>query len=90
MAAKKKGSTAGNVKLTGKSGKEAASPSKFSPGQIKEFVREVKAEFNKIVWPDRKVTVGLTGFVVLLVTVISIYLGTVDLLLGKLVTMVLR
>ena len=62
----------------------------FSPSGIKEFIQEVQAEFNKVVWPDRKVTMGLTGFVLILVVVISIYLGSVDLLLGKLVTMVLR
>jgi len=62
----------------------------FSPASIRQFMREVQAEFNKIVWPDRKVTVGLTGFVLLLVVVISIYLGSVDLLLGKIVTLVLR
>lgn len=62
----------------------------FSPASIKQFIREVHVEFNKIVWPDKKVTTGLTGFVLLLVILISIYLGSVDLLLGKLVTMVLR
>lgn len=62
----------------------------LSPARIREFFREVQVEFNKVVWPDRKVTAGLTGFVLLLVTVISIYLGSVDLFLGKIVTMVLR
>ena len=62
----------------------------LSPAAIKEFVREVQVEFKKVVWPDKKVTFGLTGFVLVLVTLVSIYLGSVDLLLGKLVTMVLR
>jgi preprotein translocase subunit SecE len=62
----------------------------LSPAAIKEFVREVQVEFKKVVWPDKKVTFGLTGFVLILVTLVSIYLGSVDLLLGKIVTMVLR
>ncbi|MCL7489364.1 MAG: preprotein translocase subunit SecE [Desulfobulbaceae bacterium] len=62
----------------------------FSPANIKQFVREVHVEFKKVVWPDRKVTFGLTGFVMILVMLVSIYLGSVDLLLGKLVTMILR
>jgi preprotein translocase subunit SecE len=62
----------------------------LSPARIREFFREVQVEFSKVVWPDRKVTAGLTGFVLLLVIVISIYLGSVDLLLGRIVTMVLR
>jgi preprotein translocase subunit SecE len=58
--------------------------------RIRQFIHEVQAEFKKVVWPDKKVTTGLTGFVLLLVIVISIYLGSVDLLLGKIVTMVLH
>lgn len=33
---------------------------------------------------------GLTGFVIVLVVIISLYLGSVDLLLGKLVSTVLN
>lgn len=62
----------------------------FSISQLRAFVDGVKAEFDKIGWPSRKITTGLTGFVILLVIVVSIYLGTVDLLLGKLVTYVLK
>ena len=65
-------------------------PSPFSPSQIKKFVGEVQAEFSKITWPDKKVTLGLTGMVVLLTFIISAYLGTVDVILGKLIGMILR
>jgi preprotein translocase subunit SecE len=61
-----------------------------APSTMREFYHEVVAEFKKIVWPDRKVTVGLTGFVVLLTIVLSLYLGSVDFVLGKLVSMVLQ
>ncbi|WP_176761187.1 preprotein translocase subunit SecE [Desulforhopalus singaporensis] len=62
----------------------------FSPTQIKTFFGEVKTEFMKIVWPDKKMTLGLTGIVVVLALVLSIYLGSVDLLLGKVVSSFLR
>ncbi len=62
----------------------------FSPSNIRTFVEQVQVEFTKIVWPDRKVTLGLTGFVLILVVILSIYLGSVDLLLGKLVSLVLQ
>ena len=65
-------------------------PSPFAPAQIKKFVEEVKVEFSKIVWPDKKMTLGLTGIVIVLTIVISAYLGSVDLLLGKLVSSFLR
>lgn len=89
MASKKK-------ELTGKGSKDnkndVAKGDKvsFSPATIKQFINEVLVEFKKVVWPDKKVTFGLTGFVMILVMLVSIYLGSVDLLLGKLVTMVLR
>ena len=69
---------------------KVAAPSPYSPAEIKKFIEEVKVEFFKIVWPDKKMTLGLTGVVVALTVVISIYLGTVDLLLGKVVASILR
>jgi preprotein translocase subunit SecE len=67
-----------------------AAPSPYSLVGIRQFSQEVAAEFKKIVWPDRKVTMGLSGFVILLTVVLSIYLGTVDFVLGKLVSLVLQ
>lgn len=80
------------AKTKSKKGKQAVEvqESNFSPAQIKKFVEEVKVEFSKIVWPERKVTVSLTGIVVVLSIVVSLYLGSVDLLLGKLVSSFLR
>ena len=62
----------------------------FSPSQIKKFIDEVKVEFTKIVWPDRRTTVSLTGVVIIFSILASIYLGSVDLLLGKLIDSILR
>jgi preprotein translocase subunit SecE len=62
----------------------------FTPSGIRLFLQEVLAEFKKIAWPGKKVTAGLTGFVLVLVIVISLYLGSVDLLLGKLISTVLN
>ena len=62
----------------------------FSPARIKEFSAEVKSEFKKIVWPDKKVTLGSTGVVIVLVFLVSIYLGAVDLFIGKLVSFILK
>jgi len=67
---------------------EAVSP--YSPAQIKKFVLEVKAEFGKIVWPDKKMTLGLTGIVVVMAMVLSFYLGSIDLVIGKIVSSLLR
>jgi preprotein translocase subunit SecE len=79
-----------NTKLKKSNAEKEEEPSPYSPTQIKKFVGEVKAEFLKIVWPDKKTTLGLAGIVIVLTSVISIYLGTVDLLLGKLIGMFIR
>jgi preprotein translocase subunit SecE len=79
-----------NTKSKKSSTAKTEKPSPFSPAQIKKFIEEVKVEFLKIVWPDKKMTLGLTGVVVVMTIVISIYLGSVDLLLGKVVTSFLR
>ena len=65
-------------------------PSKFSIKRIKQFSSEVKNEFNKIAWPDKKHTVSSTGVVLMFVFLISLYLGTVDLVLGKLISLVIH
>ncbi len=69
---------------------EVEEKSNFSPAQIKKFFEEVKVEFTKIVWPDKKVTFGLTGIVIVFSILASAYLGSVDLLLGKLLDSFLR
>jgi preprotein translocase subunit SecE len=69
---------------------ESEKQSPFSPAQIRLFIDDVKVEFTKIVWPDRKVTLGLTGVVIVFSILASVYLGSVDMLLGKLIDSVLR
>jgi preprotein translocase subunit SecE len=80
---------------TGKTGKSdklvvPEKGSKFELSKIKEFIREVKNEFQKIAWPDKKHTLATAGVVVMLVIMISIYLGAVDLILGKLIGFVIN
>ena len=77
-------------KTKAKKGNVEKEPSPFAPAQIKKFIEEVKVEFTKIVWPDKKMSLGLTGIVILFTVIVSIYLGGVDLVLGKLVSSFLR
>jgi len=66
-------------------------PSKgFSLAQISEFTSEVKREFNKIAWPNRKNTVASAMVVIVFVTIMALYLGSVDLFVGKLVGFILN
>jgi preprotein translocase subunit SecE len=54
-----------------------------------QFLREVKIELKKVTWPTRKQTMGSTVVVIILVAIISLFLGLVDLSLSSLVRMVL-
>ena len=92
MAAKKsgKGGRKAKARDMATSKDMVVSGSKYSLPRIKQFYEEVKSEFGKIAWPDKKHTIGSTGVVVVLVTLISIYLGAVDLILGKLIGLVIK
>ena len=57
--------------------------------KIKTFLGEVKVELKKVSWPSRQDTVASTGVVLVVVFIISFYLGFVDILLSRLVTAIL-
>ena len=59
-------------------------------GQSMQFLREVKVELKKVAWPSRKQTLGSTVVVLVLVFIISAFLGVVDLGLSHLVRLVLH
>jgi preprotein translocase subunit SecE len=53
--------------------------------RTKQFLSEVVSELKKVTWPNRKETLGTTGVVLILVVIISVYLGLVDYALSHLV-----
>lgn len=55
-----------------------------------QFLREVKIELKKVTWPTRKQTTGSTLVVIVLVMIISLFLGLVDLGLSTVVRAVFR
>jgi preprotein translocase subunit SecE len=70
---------------------------KAEPGKFKgtidkglQFLREVKVELKKVVWPSRKQTIGSTVVVLILVMIISVFLGMVDMGLSGLIRVVLK
>ncbi len=58
--------------------------------KIKDFFKEVKNELKKVIFPSRDEVIGSTKVVIVLVLMIAIFLGSIDLLLTKLVGMVVR
>lgn len=54
-----------------------------------QFLREVKIELKKVTWPSRKQTMGSTVVVIILVMIVSLFLGLVDFGLSSLIRIVL-
>ena len=55
-----------------------------------QFLREVKVELKKVTWPSRKQTMGSTVVVLVIVAIISLFLGIVDAGLSGLIRAVLQ
>jgi len=60
-------------------------PIKSYAHSVKQFIAEVVSELKKVTWPNRKETLGTTGVVLVLVFIISAYLGLVDWILSHIV-----
>ena len=55
-----------------------------------QFLREVKIELKKVTWPSRKETLASTVVVIVLVFIISAFLGFVDMGLSSLIRFMLK
>ncbi len=54
-------------------------------GVAGQFLRESKTEMKKVKWPTRKELLASTAAVIVLVLIISVYLGLIDLGLVKII-----
>ncbi|MBT0654750.1 preprotein translocase subunit SecE [Geomobilimonas luticola] len=57
--------------------------------KTKNFLEEVKVELGKVTWPTRKETVATAWVVVVIIVIISLYLGACDVVLAKLMRRIL-
>jgi len=55
----------------------------------KQFLREVRAELKKVTWPSWKGTMASTSVVIVVVIIVSIFLGIVDLGLTNVIKLIL-
>jgi preprotein translocase subunit SecE len=68
----------------------AAKPKDNIITKTAQFLREVKVELKKVTWPSRKQTIGSTAVVIVLVMIISLFLGVVDFGISSLIRIVLQ
>ncbi len=48
------------------------------------FLREVRAELNRVTWPTREAVIGGTVAVIVLSLILVIYMGIIDFIVTKL------
>jgi preprotein translocase subunit SecE len=58
--------------------------------KLQNFFGEVRTELKKVTWPERKETLATAWVVVVVVTIISFYLGFCDVVINKIMRFVLR
>ncbi len=51
--------------------------------KLAKFLREVRVELKKVVWPSRAEISGSTGVVIVTVLIVALYLGVIDYILQK-------
>lgn len=54
-----------------------------------QFLREVVQELKRVTWPSRRQTLATTGVVLVLVILVSIFLGVVDFTLSRLIRLII-
>jgi preprotein translocase subunit SecE len=59
-------------------------------GKVREFFRDVVAEFRKVNWPSRKQVTGSTTVVIVVVLALAVFLWMVDQALSAAVHQIFR
>jgi len=57
--------------------------------KVKQFLKEVKTELKKVVWPTRKDTIASTSVVLIIVMIIALFLGLVDIGVSRIIRLIL-
>ncbi|MGV8079336.1 MAG: preprotein translocase subunit SecE [Syntrophales bacterium] len=57
--------------------------------KVKVFLAEAKAEFRKVTWPTPKQALASTSVVLVVVVIMSLFLGLVDFSLVKILRLIL-
>ena len=58
--------------------------------KTKSFFEDVQAELAKVTWPTRRETISTAQVVVVIIVLISLYLGACDVVLAKIIKSILR
>jgi len=56
--------------------------------RIKKFLIEVKEELKKVSWPTKEELVGATRVVIVLTSLLAIFIGIIDFIFSKFLTLI--
>lgn len=57
---------------------------------IIKFIKEARAELKKVTWPNKKQLISSTIVVMITVALVAIFLGIIDLIFSRIVTIILQ
>jgi preprotein translocase subunit SecE len=57
--------------------------------KVKYFLKEAKIELKKVTWPTPKQTLASTSVVIIVVIIVSLFLGIVDFGISKIIRLTL-
>ncbi len=58
--------------------------------KVVSFFRDVRGEFQRISWPSRVEIIGLTTLVIIIVILLSIYVGIWDFIFQRIIAFLLQ
>jgi len=58
--------------------------------KAKQFLKDVKVELKKVTWPTYKGALASTSVVIVVVIIVSLFLGMVDMGLTRLIRLILE
>ncbi len=56
---------------------------------VVRYLKEVRAEMSRVVWPSREQAINLTLIVIGVMIAMGVFLGVIDLLFGELIQLLL-
>lgn len=59
-------------------------------GRVSRYLREMKSELKKVVWPTKKQTINNTGVVILCVFIVGVFVWIFDGIASQLIRALLR
>ncbi len=54
------------------------------------FLRETQEELKKVIWPTRQEVIRLTGVVIIVSAIVGLFIGGLDFVFTKLLSLVLK